>query len=300
MVAAVVMVSCGEVPCEGVSIASAAEWKRWADRGCTHVYGALAVTAPDLVDIDAPVLREVDGGVTISGNAALETASFGALASTTSLDLQNDPSLTRFAAPMLTALGGPVNVLGDDALTTLSLPRLQTLDGELRLDVHALTALELPALTSATSLLLQDNVALTTLSLPALTAVQVIAVHDNPALREVHLARLASATSVGLYANSALTSVDLAALSTTRELTLGGPLTSLLAGQLRSADRLNIRGTSLERLGLPALTAASQSLDISGNAVLPQCEVDAVVRRLTTPPAAGVRATGNLGSATCP
>ncbi len=65
MVAAVVMVSCGEVPCEGVSIASAAEWKRWADRGCTHVYGALAVTTPDLVALDArphPTTKAVGGG----------------------------------------------------------------------------------------------------------------------------------------------------------------------------------------------------------------------------------------------
>jgi hypothetical protein len=178
--------------------------------------------------------------------------------------ISDNPLLTRIAAlAEATLTVTQVELHGNAALTSLEgLPRVQSLEW-LGVRGSALTSLAaLADLEHGGEILIESNPNLVALGLAALEDVGTMAVAENGALEHVALPALRTGDSLAVNGNAALLDLDVSAL-----------------GSL--SNRLTINGNPLlTTLGDLSALESVEVLEISYNALLPQCEVDALDARL--------------------
>jgi|GEM_PF-5212735 len=217
-------------------------------------------------------------GVTALSPVANQIVSVGSLAIT-----QND-ALTSLSLPALKTVGGEVIVNNDDALTSLNFPALTSVGGNFGANnLPVLMSVNLPVLASVGGNLnfIMDP-ALSSLGVPVLTTTHEIDIDTDPLLPTLSLPALQTTTGIiAIKTNSTLASVS----------------APLLAS---SAGLYMISNAALTSLTLPVLTTMSGDMTVQNNAALRQCLVDAVKTGLTTGPTA-YTASGNNGMPnTCP
>jgi len=122
--------------------------------------------------------------------------------------LRYNDALTTVSLPALTTMDNYC-LSYNDALTTVSLPALTTMDNDCLSYNDALTTVSLPVLTTMDNYCLSYNDALTTVSLPALTAMGNYCLSYNDALTTVSLPALTTMDNYCLRKNQALTTVSL-------------------------------------------------------------------------------------------
>ena len=172
--------------------------------------------------VSLPRLRRIDGGLSGSDNASLQTVSLPSLVTVGPTFFENVPALTSIEMPTLerVVVVSELDVLGDSfvqncpAPTTLTLSSLEQVAGGLVIAAPELTSLSAPRLQeTGDQLLIQNsarlesitldalvsagfrlvvfaNASLTTLSMAALTSAGSITIGNNPELRECNGALL--------------------------------------------------------------------------------------------------------------
>jgi hypothetical protein len=141
----------------------------------------LFIWGTDLTSVSLPRLTSVSGDLWVG----------------CSLGRSGNTALVRFILPALTSVAGSLALNCNDVLTTVSLPALTTVGGDLNVYGSALTGLTLPALTTVSGLELW--------------------IAGNSALLNINLPELATTRSLRIMGNSALTSLALPALTSVGE-----------------------------------------------------------------------------------
>jgi hypothetical protein len=251
-----------------------------------------------LLSLSAPVLARVGGSLSVSAQS-LPGVSLPALRIVSDEIYVVGSALARLDLPNLET-AGRLDIYGQNALTTLSLPALTSLNWALDIEYNnSLTSVDLPSLTTISDsdgylgLYVSRNSALTTLHLPLLARSGRAGLFDNAALQSVTLPNLES-LSGALYMelNPALERVELPTLSR--------------VGWLTFKDN-----PALVALELPALTGVTGAVEMNsigqpypqfemvGNRVLPQCHAEAILAQLGG--FTGLASiSGNDTTATCP
>jgi hypothetical protein len=206
-------------------------------------------------------LRIIQGRLSIGQNALLTSVTFPALESVRSLSVQNAGSLT-----------------------TLAFPALKTAALDLGTLVN-LKELNLDALESGYFQLYSAS-ALTKLLLPSVKSLQAVYINEAPLLAEIRLPELTTLIG-GLHVQSSGPNA-LALLSAPKLATVNVSDVILSNTQL----------VSLDEFGATPWTVKSYGVQVTGNALLSQCLVDAFVARLTAGGYAGATTTNtNLACA---
>ncbi len=260
-----------------ITISNGFDWKMLIDSGCTGIAGDLVISAPEvvhltgasplqtiggslvvvdqvsLVELSLPSLAHVEQDILVTGsgltalgfpaltsvtgrigigpsaalftdpNPAISAISFPVLTTAGSIDVGGDNTLTSLLLPELAAVGGDLAVHDALLLPGLSLPKLTEVAGAIRLDrLPALLTASLPLLRLARGGLDVSYCGiLPSLSLPALTTVEAhLQVMQNTLLTSISLPLLATVPGLLLVTgNDALPSLSLPQL-----LTVGGDL----------------------------------------------------------------------------
>jgi len=272
----------GRAACSGdLVIGTQQQWDDFLALGCSHFSGSIDVRADGPIPVVTnEVLQTVSGHLRIVSNPT--SVSFPELTTVGgTVDLALSNNLTSVNLPLLTSAGS-VNVLGNPLLTTLALPSLATVRGNLSIQSNGVTSVTLPSLHTirGTGMGIVNNPNLVTISLPALQAPGLrFAVTDNPALTSLNLPALAVAESLAVGRNDVLVTVE-------------APLLATVIGSLTIAEN-----ATLSMLFLPSLVTVGQDFYVDSNPRLPQCAVDALEAQLTTAP---VTRTVSNNAATCP
>lgn len=250
-----------------------------------------------LATLELPALQSVAGAFDVSGTA-LTQLTVPALQRVGQANISGNPMLVRVDFPALTlqanafSKGGVFQISSNPALTSLSLPRFQTVDGRLWLtSLTALTALDLPELIAAQEFGISGNTALVSLTVPKLASVAPtgsfvltsgLVVQGNAQLPVLRLPALRSAfVAISVNSNASLTTFEAPLLNSSPSLTL-------------------LSNASLTGFSLGALTQVQNTLEVRSNPLLRQCLVDGLHAQLTTAPTT-YTSSGNNGSPnTCP
>jgi hypothetical protein len=287
--------------------------------------------------LDLPALTTVDS-LSIIGEAltSLRLPALVTVQKTLSISVA---VLTRLTLPELTTVGHTLTVDSaprrDDpatpqdesglpsVLASVSLPKLTSVTMDLTFTHHPVLAeVDLPVLTESGGLSV-DSQGLTSLNLPALSAL-----HRVPYTPPCTTYCPTSYSSGGLKVyGSALTSLDVPLLSSVGGnlnvsgagalLALSLPALTTVTGEVRITDNMALASLSapllsavddlyvsnhpsLSRLVLPLLTHVRFGFGIYNNAVLPQCQVEALLAGLSAKPLGGIVIYGNDTSASCP
>jgi len=250
--------------------------------GCMHVKGHLTIMASSVTRVDELAsLTTVDGSVLIqsnntladiSGLANLVSIGSGHLTGRTGLTIDENPMLTQASFPALIFLDGGLDI-GGAGLTDVSFPALASIDGGLSFVGTTLTTLSGLAglITIGGNLMIQGNTALTdTGGLSGLASVPTdVLVSENPALTTLSLPSLAT-VGAGQPSSTAV-----------------GPSSRQLYVSTNPA---------LASVNLPMLSfVGTGGVRFYDNAMLPQCQADAVARATSQP----CNCTGNTGTAAC-
>jgi hypothetical protein len=156
------------------------------------------------------------------------------------------PALTSISLPALKSVTGDLD-LSNDNLTTISLPSLKTVAGSLHVEINPLTALNLPVLTTVGSILAFNSTSLVTVSFPALVSVDSVQFSSMPNLTTATFGAL---TSVGGFDGD--NSTLLTTVSIPNAMFLNGRTLdlSLCALNAASVNQVLARGVA----SVPALT----------------------------------------------
>ena len=229
--------------------------------GVTSITGDLTIAANGLDTIDLSSLQSLGGSLTVSyfSGDQLSAASLTTIGG--NIYIQNVPTLTGIAFPVLTSTGGSFGVAGNALLSAIDIPLLATTGG---FDVDTdplLAALNLPSLTSSAGFVVSNNSTLAALDLPSL------------AISTGHAQFVVSA-------NPILAALDLPLLAST-------------------ANDFFVLGNSLlATLDVPLLDFVGGEFDIASNSLLPTCEATALAAQCN---AANANIAGNDdNSADCP
>jgi hypothetical protein len=288
--------------------------------GSVWITGNLSLSACDALGLLAD-LRAIgfEGRSTISGN--------GSSAICPTLSLCQGVAITSSQEWIALVEAGCKEIVGDLKLEATAMtdvpayPGLQVIDGGLDIKGNpALASMSLPDLTTVGWVWVADSPAVASLDLRALRTGD-LSVNDCPALLTLDLPSLESG-GVGVFATgvtqlvlSALTtgsisiwSTELAVLTlpklTEAQLYVvnNRALSAVNAPALKLAERVEVRSNGLlTRMDLPSLTGVGGfgGLFITGNISYPECAAEAILAQLSAPPAA-VDISGNDTAATCP
>jgi hypothetical protein len=255
------------------------------DPACVGIVD-VTITGSDVTSVNLAGLTTVKS-LSIWENAALvsvrlpdlRTATFRrslACCGPSGFVIRGEAALTTIELPSLTTVEGDL-AIGGLNVTTFSLPALTTVGGELVLSATtSLTTFNLPVLTSVGHL--SVNAALTSFSLPALTTVSgYLGVMGNPSLTSFSLPVL---TSVGIMmnvgGNTALTSFSLPMLTTVGQGLWVNDNTALTSFSLPAlttvgGDLWVSNDTALTTFSVPALNWILGNLTVQSNSALPEC-----------------------------
>jgi hypothetical protein len=180
------------------------------------------------------------------------------------LAIADNPLLTSISAlGEATLTVTQLELHGNAALTSLEgLPRVRSLEW-LSVVATSVTSLAVfSALEQSGAIVIERNPDLVTLGLDVLEEVGTMAVSENGALERVGLRALRTSEYLGVNGNAVLSDLDLSALETvSRQLTINGNPVLATLGDLSTLKSVEL-------------------IEISYNAALPQCEVDALDARL--------------------
>ena len=293
--------------------------------GCSNGTGAsdLSVAASDLsvadlssgnpgsdaaVPADLGACTTKTGNVVITSNAEWATLVGGGCVIITGVLEISAPGVTSFtpAANQITSIGG-LGILNNTTLTSLSLPALTTVTGEVNMGYDdALTSLSFPALTTVGSNFAASNMpALTTVSLPALkTLGGNLNFIMDPELTSVSVPVLTTTNEIDIDTAPKLPSFSLPALTTTAgviAIKSNAIMTSVSAPLLTTSASIYITSNpALTTLTLSALTTVSGAMTVQLNAALRQCVVDAIKTKITTGPTTYTTFSNDGMPNTCP
>jgi hypothetical protein len=302
-------------PNEGFVIEDARALAELIERQCDAIEGSLWLVAPDIEDVTGLdslkvvsadlVIRGAErlanlqglagvealgGSLVVQGNAALRDLSgfeglrsIGRASDVGSVVITENGALTSIAALAVADISRlSVTVANNPELARLAgLSGARSLSNVVIVDNESLESLNgLAGVTDLESLTVANNAAVPDVNLPALERAGAFTLTGNTRLAQLRmpaLSRLEMALTVA--ANPVLESIEMTAL----ESVAGSVTISANAG----LARLELEG--LESVG---------ALTVSGNARLPQCEVDALNVRLQNPCAASC--SGNDSGGVCP
>jgi hypothetical protein len=282
-----------DVVCTGnVGIASDADLRTFAARGCEVLEGSLTIQSPTLTSMallgEPSVLRVITGDLVVQQNPVLDNIEgflglerIGGSLIVTQSYLRNLGGLE-----MLTLLGS--NAFGN-ALILMQNPRLANVAALGNLQ-RLLTNINVGANDSLTSLAGIDRLAIT----------NSVTITNNPVLAEIGgLTDLRVSDGFTVAVNPALQTIILPSLTEVTALTItsNGSLASVSMPSLETAESLTIaENQMLTTVGrLDALTSVGM-LIMTGNPMLPQCFVDQLDLRLR---ACNMTCGGNDRTATC-
>jgi hypothetical protein len=241
------------------------------------------------------------------GTDALTNLSLPALATVTGggFDIVDSAALSTVSLPVLTTVQGDVSLA---PLDTVDLPQLVTVGGDLSLGG---TSVSLPALESVGGTLGVMSAAIPALSLPELASIGGdLWISQDGSLASLSLPALADAGGLVLLQwLPALGALDLGALATAgaglnvvrtglTQLELPALLTVGPSPFLGSTFAIE-ENAELASISAPQLTSVAGGFRVVDNAKLPQCEAEALRDQLTTF-AGAANITGNDTIATCP
>ena len=185
-----------------------------------------------------------------------------------SIDIEHNSALNAVSIPLVTQHGYssslPIAISNNYALTSISFPALQS-TRDLRMDYnHSLTNINFPVLASTKLLEISSNASLPSISLPALTTSDIVVMSNDTILTSI-ATTLGTSTSIGLYNNNGLTSVLFPSLTATGtfNVTNCNAVTSINLPALISSC-FNITGNNaLISLSFPSLTTLTIGYPLS-------------------------------------
>lgn len=184
--------------------------------------------------------------------------------------------------PQFEAAPARLDVIDNDALTTLQALHFTNVSGILQLEGNdALTSLSSARTTAVSQLYIVGNAELVNVGPTGLKALDRLEVRDNPRLTSVSGLSIPFGQTL-LQNNDALTNLD------------------GVINRDQAVSTLYVEGNDalVSVAGLAPILAVYQTLDISNNVKLPQCAVQSFFNKLTGP---GTRSGwGNNTTATCP
>ena len=230
----------------------------------SEVSGDLTISAPELTELDLPLLTRVGGTLSFHWNRKLSVFELPALERTGDLDIyENWETLTAVSLPALTTCA-EVSISKNTFLETLALP----------------------ALTKVSSIHISNHDQLISVALSGLTSVEgALGVNRSAKLEGFELPALTSAASVHLFENDMLSSFAIPGLTAVSQWIIVADMPVLTDFDLNSletiGDRLSVyTNAALLTLGLNALTSVGGLLAIKDNASLAQCLVDAWIAQV--------------------
>ncbi len=215
--------------------------------GIREITGKLTIVSPAFTTLALPDLEVVGGEIELDDSAVA--------------------GLTSIAFPKLVSTGDDINLLSERA-TTLDLSDLVATGNGVELNAGGLTALALPCLATTPNLTIAG--AATTISLPSLVTAPQLTIANDPNLTAVDLPALRPRRR----SRSRTTRRWCRSRSRCSRAWVTSPisdvvaLTTLDAPALGSAASVNISGTALTALPLPALKTVTNSFIVSSDSSL--------------------------------
>jgi hypothetical protein len=173
-------------------------------------------------------------------------------------------SVVELRFPKLKSVGGALNVQDAKKLASIAFPSLAKIGKELTIDGNpALTTFSLPVLESAQTLLVTNNAKLNDYDLAALTKVDYLGVQGDDTLMMFELPKLKSVSTFVINLNDALTTIRFGSLT-------------IISGD----GFIILKNPMLATLDLPMLKTLIGDIAINNNPMLSTCQIDALVRQL--------------------
>lgn len=166
--------------------------------GCTQVTGLVIRTGAPIDVSPLAELAEITGDLSIGPTIGLDEAAFNGLARVGgTIRVVTNGSLRGLYFPRLQQVGR-IEIENNAVLTTISLPRLQTVDGTLLIaENDSLELLSAPMLaTVGKELVISGHSKLNLLEMSRLSSVEAVRIEGNPKLPTEIAERLASKSSI--------------------------------------------------------------------------------------------------------
>ncbi|MFT3910623.1 MAG: hypothetical protein QM737_14450 [Ferruginibacter sp.] len=239
------------------------------------------VSCSNLTTIDLSMFTKLSE-VYINGNTVLQSVDLGNLQTVDGgISIEQCPALTSVSLSNLTKVGiSAYNSMGlalrYTGVTNLSVPLLTKLGGFIDIEYNNdLTAINFPLLAShnlinGTPILIVWNAALTNISFGALQSVRDLQISSNRNLATINLPVLTTSRNLTINNALSLTSLSLPVLTTTEQLLVSGDsaLANFSAPLLATASKLYVQScVALTTVNLPSLNTVSDDVHLSGNTI---------------------------------
>ena len=260
----IIIGGCGDQECNnGESPSSCPSDCQGGDGPCSTITGSVAIRSTE-------DLQAMENVCAVTGSVEVEV-----------------PGLTNLSFPALVTVGRGLNIAGASSgtstLTTISLPVLENVDGDVFISGSNLTTVVLPALANVGGTVdISGHQSLPTLSLPGLASAGSVNIRNNVALTSILLPVLVSLeANFSIGQNFALTSLlvspTLVNVGGSVDISNNFALTSIEFPGLASVGQgVDIQGNAaLQSIAFPVLDAVG-FINISNNPALTQCEGDSI------------------------